>query len=186
MLNVSATENEKILYQRLVSLINWSGKNGLNIIYDSDVDEHTHHCFNMKLHNKQNLYLIVHDEFDCVFGGYFGGCITNLNEWNYDSSMFLFRLSTSANGDNTSQKWLLKQGKKGGIWLYTHTNEKCLYKIGGCGCLYTRKPLSKESSCYEVSLTFEDIEDCDLNGHSWRSRDDYFSITRVIVIEMGG
>ena len=89
-----------------------------NVLYDSDIDGKDSSIFRNKIMNHNQLYFIIIDSNNNVFGHYHPGVIDKIG-YNYDSNIFIFTLNS--NGRCGIKKFNNKDGNTF-TWIYNSKN----------------------------------------------------------------
>ena len=162
----------------------WSGLNFNQILYDSEIDERTNKSLNHKIFDKNNLYFIVIDSKNNIFGHFHYNYITKYGV-NYDSDLFIFSLKTNEKNEIKkfenisknktcteiySRRYILYCGSwnDDGYKLYDYNNNKS----------YIGKDISK---------SFKDSNPFYFTGINSKIDEDgsvLFNLNRLIVIQM--
>ena len=100
----------------MTQLETWSGKKYSETLYDSDIDGKDSSIFRNKIINHNQLYFIIIDSNDNVFGHYHSGVINKTGDYIYDSNMFIFTLNS--NGRCGIKKFNNKYGNKAYTYIY--------------------------------------------------------------------
>ena len=93
------------------ALKEWTGKERASIIFDSVVDEFTHHGLFNKVKGKANIVLIATTTEGDVFGGFYSVAVTEQDEDFYDPDMFVFSFESHGRCE-TPQMFVVKEGLK--------------------------------------------------------------------------
>ncbi|KAL7719989.1 TLDc domain-containing protein [Entamoeba marina] len=96
--------NEFQTKETISKLKYWSGKKMMNVIYDSDINSLTREAFILQLLNKQNLYFILFDKENNVFGGFLKQELTRIGSSTTDPNSFVFSLMRNSNISNVMYK----------------------------------------------------------------------------------
>lgn len=123
--------------------------------------------------NHNQLYFIIIDSNDNVFGHYHPSVIDKIDDYIYDSNMFIFTLNN--NGRSGIKKFDNQNGNK----AYT-----CIYKDNNYYCYgYRICQIDTNDSCISDSIEnrFSGIEKTTLTGNYDPT---CFTTKRIIVIQM--
>ncbi|KAL7713398.1 TLDc domain-containing protein [Entamoeba marina] len=173
----------KVIESNWISLQKWSGMSQYDIVFDSEVDQdNTNAMFNSKVMNKSNLYFVTFDEFGNVFGSFIKDPISQIGSYNFDVNNFIFSLiQIGKNEIKTPLRWFLKDKKKGGAYLWKDSD--CLFTIGSYeGFFRISKIHLKDSYCHNISATYQNISNYDLNNTNKSSQ--RFAVERIVVLQM--
>ncbi|KAL7720471.1 TLDc domain-containing protein [Entamoeba marina] len=175
-------DNElKQLNNSIQSLIEWSGKQNYNVIFDSKIDGNGKGVLENKVMNKKNLYFISFDNHNNVFGGYVD-TIINKTGWIKDINAFVFSLIRK--GKVKNKKYVLKQNfeEQYAFYLSPRTYEFCSYCFGKYGYMPIYVKNKGIVSSWFNSYSYE------YNGEQYPLVDDHhrttFKMERILVLEM--
>ena len=88
--------NNEYVYNNLKTLETWSEHQVNNVLYDSDIDGKDSSIFRNKIMNHNQLYFIIIDSNNNVFGHYHSGIINKIDSSDiYDSNIFIFTLNNN-------------------------------------------------------------------------------------------
>ena len=157
----------------LKTLETWSGKKYSEVLYDSDIDGKDSSIFRNKIMNHNQLYFIIIDSNDNVFGHYHSSVINKIDSSIYDSNIFIFTLNS--NGRCGIKKFDNKDGNNAYTCIYNDNNY--YYSCYG----YVIYQIDTNDSCIDdyIGDRFSGIEKTILTGNT-----DYFTTKRIIVIQM--
>ena len=97
-----------------------------NVLYDSDIDGKDSSIFRNKIMNHNQLYFIIIDSNDNVFGHYHSSVINKINSRIHDSNIFIFTLNN--NGRCGIKKFKLKSNEyEHSVYIY---NDNRFYFCG--------------------------------------------------------
>ena len=152
----------------------WSGKKYSSVLYDSGVDGRESSIFREKVKNHNQLYFIVIDSNDNVFGHYNPSVIDKIGESIDDNNIFLFTLNS--NGRGGVKKFNRKDGNTS-TFIYND------YNYYTCGYDYNICQTNINESCIEDNITnhYDGIQKTALTGNC---KPEKFTTKRVIVIQM--
>ncbi|KAL7713190.1 TLDc domain-containing protein [Entamoeba marina] len=88
----SPNTNIELISLFVNSLKEWSNKDTITLLFDSDIDGYCREYFAHVVLNKRNLYFINYDDNENVFGGYLNAEITQPDTWIQDPNSFVFSL----------------------------------------------------------------------------------------------
>ena len=125
--------------------------------------------------NHSQLYFIIIDSNDNVFGHYHPGVIDEVGE-NCDNNIFLFSLNS--NGRTTLRKYVSKL-RKISTWIYDENHYYSCCSSGHCYDVDRIDPNCSRICGYDMVRTFQGIKQTTLTG-----RPGYFTTVRIIVIQM--
>ena len=145
-----------------------------NVLYDSDIDGKDSSIFRNKIMNHNQLYFIIIDSNDNVFGHYHSGVIDIIDNCNIDSNMFMFTLNSNR------RCGIMKFNNKSGNNTYTYIfNVNDYYS---CDSRYCINQIDTNDSWIHYSIKeFSGIEKTTLTGNYYP---DCFTTKRLIVIQM--
>ncbi|KAL7717070.1 TLDc domain-containing protein [Entamoeba marina] len=124
-------ENKHVNQTVLINVLKeWSNKGTFNIIFDTDENGDGD---NLVLHNtvmgKSNLYFIIFDDKQNVFGGYVSKKINRSGFAPiYDNNAFLFSLIR--NGKTVNEKYVIKQNCSNYAFMLCNLPDGRLYTFG--------------------------------------------------------
>ncbi|KAL7715595.1 TLDc domain-containing protein [Entamoeba marina] len=161
-------------------LLEWSGKQNYNIIFDSKIHGDGGGVLENRVIHRKNLYFLTFDNENNVFGGYVDNIINKTNDWIKDSNPFVFSLIR--NGKIKNIKYDIKKGKEQYAFKLK-SNSYELYRFGEDGY--------SDICVYEIgnNKSYCDYHSYEYNGEQNPSRDNYggsneFSMKRILVIQM--
>ena len=171
----------KYVLSNISTLEEWSKKKFDKILYDSDRDGIEETTFGSKVLNQKQLYFIVIDSNNNVFGHYHPGIIDKVYagyfENNNDDNLFLFTLYS--NGRSGIKKF------NRGIFKHTRTHIDSLRSYYDCGfeypCFQIRKVGTNESEIfgYDIEHGFKGMKQTTFTGKAGK-----FTTQRLVVIQM--
>ena len=157
----------------------WSGKTFNRVLYDSDNDDKKASTFREKIMNHGQLYFIVFDYNNNVFGHYYPGVINKTERLFSDVDTFIF--TVNSNGRCGMKKFNSK-GKS--TWTFIYDGEDYGYYSFGCKNEVRYEALNfKEKSRifgYGMVELFEGVGKDTLTG----SNDHEYSVRKLLIIEM--
>ena len=175
--------SNKYVIDNIPSLESWSGKKYSSVLYDSEIDSKRSSVFRKKIMKHSQLYFIVVDSDNNVFGHYHPGVIDKLgnvskNEKNLDDGIFLFTLNS--NGRSKVTKYNnRKQGVNTQIFNGKHCYQ-CGYDNHPCFCIQQIDTNKSEVYSKRIRQTFG-VGGNTLTGNHYPTR---FITKRIIVIQM--
>ncbi|KAL7720464.1 TLDc domain-containing protein [Entamoeba marina] len=160
-------------------LIKWSGKQNYNIIFDSDVAGNCVEVLPTKLMNKKNLYFIIFDNQNNVFGGYINVIIGKKNSFIKDPTAFVFSLIRNEKVKN--MKYDIKKSQQN-YAFYLFSSNDLLFQFG----YYTGYCDIVIPKIGYVSIWCNCPNSYENNGEKQPLRDNTngFSVDRLLVLEM--
>ncbi|KAL7711892.1 TLDc domain-containing protein [Entamoeba marina] len=147
--------------------------NQSRIVYDTATDEQTNIVFNKHVMNIPNLFFFNFDENGNVFGIFMSKIIDEVGIRINDDQNYVFSLEASGRVD-TPHRWFIKEGQQGGILLYERDK---VFSV-------VTKLNLKKSRCNNLSETYQGISDLDLSGLNGSSPPQWYSVQRIVVVEM--
>ena len=85
----------RYIINNMTQLEEWSGKKYSETLYDSDIDGKDSSIFRNKILHHNQLYFIIIDSNDNVFGHYHPSVINKINDYIYDRNIFIFILNNN-------------------------------------------------------------------------------------------
>ena len=161
---------KKYIYNQEQTLENWSGKEVDRVIYDSEIDGEESTIFRSRILNHKQVYMIVIDSDNNVFGYYSCGTVVQ-NNVNYSSENFMFSLHS--NGRCETKKFASSLLS----YCYVYSNDNYFF-CGGFEGFKIYKIGTKSVIPDNISDTFTDLDQKLLTGN------DSFIVKRVVVIQM--
>ena len=146
-----------------------------NVLYDSDIDGKDSSIFRNKIINHNQLYFIIIDSNDNVFGHYHSGVINKIDSRIYDSNIFMFTLN------NNGRCGIKKFDNKGGDDAYTYIYNSDNYYYCYDGYDICQIDTNNSFIFDYIENYFSGIEKTILTGNYFP---DYFTTKRIIVIQM--
>ena len=142
------------------------------VLYDSDIDGKDSSIFRNKILNHNQLYFIIIDSNDNVFGHYHPGVIDKISSNIYDSNIFMFTLNS--NGRCGIKKFNNKGGDDACTYICDSNDYYYCYDYVIC-------KIDTNNSCIDSSIgdCYSGIEKTTLTGNT-----DRFTTKRIIVIQM--
>jgi len=123
--------------------------------------------------NHNQLYFIIIDSNDNVFGHYHSSFINKIGSNIYDSNIFIFTLNS--NGRCGIKKFNNKNGNNAYTCIYNGNN------YYGCGGYYINQIDTNRSYIGNIEDCYSGIEKTTLTGNYYPN---YFTTKRIIVIQM--
>ncbi|EDR29594.1 hypothetical protein EDI_210790 [Entamoeba dispar SAW760] len=143
------------------------------IIFDSVTDGYDGNKLFKRVHNQNNIYIVIFDSQQHGFGAFIKSGINQINEWNYVSEHFLFTI------EDSFMKYNPRKGVKTGIVI--NEESQCLLCIGAPGYgLVIYKPPFARSYCYNTSMLYH-AEDLYFNQSS---EENGFLLKRLMVVKV--
>ncbi|KAL7715982.1 TLDc domain-containing protein [Entamoeba marina] len=181
--NTIDKEMNIINHNSLSVLKQWSNKTQYNVIFDSKKDGNgwTNNVLFDKVFKKKNLYFISFNDFGDAYGGYVSAPITKFNENICDENAFIFSLMRKNVTKNTKYG-INKKMINFAFKLYKKDRNGALYRFYNdiCAC----KVNEKTSSCSYDECCYNHQSDHVVDNSLVDKSRKFFSITRIIVIEM--
>ncbi|KAL7715599.1 TLDc domain-containing protein [Entamoeba marina] len=164
----------------LKSLNKWSDKLSYTIIFDSDLNGNGKGVLEHHVKNKINLYFIVFDNENNVFGGYMNTLINKINSYIPDPDAFIFSLIR--NGKIKNMKYDIKEGEKCSAF-YLDSNNNYLFRFGENGI---ERHIIIPRIGFNCGVSFRNIGKYKYNEekHPLRDGTNDFPIQRILVLEM--
>ena len=180
---MKATNNpSKYVFNNIDKLEEWSGKKYGSILFDSERDGNDSKIFKQKIMNQCQLYFIVIDTEEIVFGHYHPGVIDKTYYEVHDSKIFLFTINS--NGRCGVIKF---DSKRKDSFTCLYENENC-YECGygddddgESSYSVTAIDVGGSSVYNEIVKQFKGVKKTTLTGHPWPH---FFTPKRLIVIQM--
>ncbi|KAL7713832.1 TLDc domain-containing protein [Entamoeba marina] len=176
--------DDELVYDQeipLKILREWSGKNEINTLFNSNIHDCDKKSFERYIINKNNLYFIHADNQNNVFGGYLSSKLNKTDEWINDSNSFVFSLIR--NGKVNNKKYVIQSEESENAFILWSSdgNEdpNFLYSFGNNSDIGVYKINNDNSYCYPMAYSYGD-DDEPLVGIN----QSHFSIKQIIVIQM--
>ena len=125
--------------------------------------------------NHNQLYFIIIDSKNNVFGHYHSSVIDKINNWIYDSNIFIFTLNS--NGRCEIKKFNNKNGNEAYTYIYKDNN----YYYSCYGYAIYQIDTNNSSINSDIEKYYSGIENTTLTGNYYPN---YFTTKRIIVIQM--
>jgi len=155
--------NNEYIYNNLKTLETWSGHQVNTVLYDSDIDGKDSSIFRNKIMNHNQLYFIIIDSNNNVFGHYHSGVINKINSRIHDSNIFIFTLNS--NGRCGIKKFKLKSNEyEHSVYIYNDNRFYCCGNGNNCYCDIHSIGNNNDSYICDMSNSYEDINKTDLIG----------------------
>ena len=164
------------------ALKEWTRKESANIIYDSTVDEFTDQGLFDKVKGKPNVALVGFTADGDVFGGFYNIPVTEQKKSFIDPNIFVFSFESNGRCE-TPQRFVVKDFVRSYKSVGFDKNDRYGRFVdvgGGTGGLILGNEKS-DSSCYNLSMSFEGIEDDTLTGNAYPGS---FSCTRIVAVHL--
>ena len=149
----------------------WSGQKYSEVLYDSDIDGKDSSIFRNKIMNHNQLYFIVIDSKNNVFGHYHSSVINKIDRDIYDSNIFIFTLYS--NGRCGIKKF---NNKNVNAYTYIYNDNRYYYCYGYRIC---QIDTNNSGISNYIEDRFSGIEKTTLTGNT-----NNFTTKRIIVIQM--
>ncbi|KAL7718824.1 TLDc domain-containing protein [Entamoeba marina] len=156
----------------------WSNKNYSKVIFDSKFDgDGSKNVLSKRVYKKSNLYFIVIDDSNNIFGGYVSVKIGKYNDYIKDKNSFVFSL---VRGDKMKKsKYNIKPSYiKEAFTLFNYDQYDALFKFND---IYV-KPINNSGSWCRCD--FYDYKNVGSPLIDMTSQSVYFQAKRIIVVQM--
>ena len=168
------------------ALKEWTGKARAKVIFDSTVDEFTHHGLFNNVKGKRNIAVVGFTTDGDVFGGFYSVAVTEQGKRFFDPIIFAFSFE-SRGRCMTPQRFVLKEGLKEDAYVRFYFSDMAVFVVfwvDGSGGFYLGNERSA-SICYDISDAFEGLEDTTLTGKNgaW-DQGQYHHCTRLVAIQL--
>ncbi|BFU25956.1 hypothetical protein KM1_158680 [Entamoeba histolytica HM-3:IMSS] len=162
-------------------LLQWSELTTSQLVFDSDTDGEDQDRFLQCILKKENLYVIVIDEFDTIFGIYLHYPLMSPFKYPRDPQHFIF--SMKKKNKQEFIRFLPKQTSLNKSLKGVNNNKNCLFICGDDSvCIWNSR--YKKSYIWEPMRVYEMKENKEINGTEYPNLHNLFSIQRIIVIQM--
>ena len=166
------------------ALKEWTGKDSVSCVYDSNVDAFTHDGLFEKIVNKPNIALVGFTADGDVFGAFHGPAATRFGRNVYDPSMFLFSFESHGRCP-TPQRFFPQR---------CFQNVACVKYVRNCGCGFVEF-LSGPSRVWlgngdmrtastNAGFGFDGLSHTTLTGANHVDDDEFFLCVRVMAFQL--
>ncbi|ELP88144.1 hypothetical protein EIN_223470 [Entamoeba invadens IP1] len=104
---------EKMVEASVKSLMTWSEKQRMSVIFDSDISGLKDDSFLESLYNHSRQYVVIESSDGCVFGGYIHRRVRELNVDVEDKKAFLFSFQLDHNYTNIKYELRDEESERG-------------------------------------------------------------------------
>ena len=167
------------------ALKQWTGKASATIIYDSTVDEFTHDGLFEKVKGKPNIALVGFTTDGDVFGGFYSVAVTEQERRFFDPLIFAFSFESHGRCV-TPQRFSVKEGlgKEPHVWFYENGSKGFVwFGVYGEGGPFLGDE-SSDSYCWQVSHTFEGLDDTTLTGKNGTDEGPFHHCARLVSVQL--
>ncbi|KAL7713860.1 TLDc domain-containing protein [Entamoeba marina] len=173
-------EQNMLLQSYLPVLQQWSGLSDVSVLFDSDLDEELNEVFNSRIIGTSNIFIIIFDEHEFVFGTYLQKMEKIINN-GFDGNGFNFVLQ---NNQQQPTRWLKNNGTNLNIQLYD--SGELLFTIRINDDYYAiAKTQCNNQCCCNLSHEFNTMTNMNINSEDVKLPSmNNFNIKRILLIKM--
>ena len=165
----------------------WTGKSSATIIYDSTVDGFTADGLFNKVKGKRNIALVGFTTEGDVFGGFYQKAVTQQDKEFNDPAIFAFSFESHGRCD-TPKRFVVKENVKENALVLFEKKDKngfVVFYVNMADSSIRLGNERSESNCWNVSSSFEGLEDTTLTGKDGTfDEGPYHHCTRLVAVQL--